>query len=144
MWRTGLVAPQHVGSSRTRAQTRAPCIGRWILNHCTTREVRCWGLCAWTSLNPQVSTTAESACKSTHLWLIPSLVVHQPWLNIRMILGALRSINPGFRWPEARLGLKIFKSSPHDSTVQPALTAPSLGCGNGLVWKTVGGIHLTC
>ena len=39
LWRTGLVAPWHVGSSRTRAQTRVPCIGRQILNHCTTREV---------------------------------------------------------------------------------------------------------
>ena len=35
----GLVAPQHMGSSRTRAQTRVPCIGRQILNHCATREV---------------------------------------------------------------------------------------------------------
>ena len=34
----GLVAPQHMESSWTRAQTRVPCIGRWILNHCTTRE----------------------------------------------------------------------------------------------------------
>ena len=24
--------------SRTRAQTRVPCIGRWTPNHCTTRE----------------------------------------------------------------------------------------------------------
>ena len=39
LWRTGLVAPQHVGSSWARARTRVPCIGRWILNHCTTREV---------------------------------------------------------------------------------------------------------
>ena len=39
LWRTGLVAPWHVGSSRTMARTRVPCIGRWILNHCTTREV---------------------------------------------------------------------------------------------------------
>ena len=38
LWRTGLVAPQHVGSSRTRARTRVPCIGRWIPNHCATRE----------------------------------------------------------------------------------------------------------
>ena len=38
MWRTGLVAPRHVGSSQTRAQIRVPCIGRRILNHCTTRE----------------------------------------------------------------------------------------------------------
>ena len=27
LWRTGLVAPRHVGSSRTRARTRVPCIG---------------------------------------------------------------------------------------------------------------------
>ena len=38
MWRTGLVAPRHVGSSRTRARTRVPCIGRWVLNHCATWE----------------------------------------------------------------------------------------------------------
>ena len=36
---TGLVAPRHVGSSRTRARTCVPCIGRRILNHCATREV---------------------------------------------------------------------------------------------------------
>ena len=41
MWCTGLVAPRHVGSSRTRARTRVPCIGRWILNHCSTREALC-------------------------------------------------------------------------------------------------------
>ena len=38
LWRTGLVAPRHVGSSRTRARTRVPCIGRRIPNHCVTRE----------------------------------------------------------------------------------------------------------
>ena len=35
----GLVAPQHVESSRTRDQTHVPYTGRWILIHCTTREV---------------------------------------------------------------------------------------------------------
>ena len=39
LWRMGLVALQHVGSSWTRAQTHAPCIGRQILNHGATREV---------------------------------------------------------------------------------------------------------
>ena len=39
LWCMGLVAPQHVGSSRTRAPTRVPCIGRRILNHCATSEV---------------------------------------------------------------------------------------------------------
>ena len=38
LWLTGPVAPRHVGSSQTRARTRVPCIGRQILNHCTTRE----------------------------------------------------------------------------------------------------------
>ena len=33
----GLVAPCHVGSSKTRDWTHIPCRG--ILNHCTTREV---------------------------------------------------------------------------------------------------------
>ena len=45
LWSTGsrhagsrAQAPWHVGSSRTRAWTRVPCIGRWILSHCATRE----------------------------------------------------------------------------------------------------------
>ena len=35
---TGPAALRHVGSSQTRAQTRVPCVGRQILNHCATRE----------------------------------------------------------------------------------------------------------
>ena len=38
-WRTSFVAPQHVRSSRTRDQTRVPCIGRRVLHHWTTRDV---------------------------------------------------------------------------------------------------------
>ena len=38
LWLVGIVAPRHVGSSWTRVQTRVPCIGRWIPNHCATRE----------------------------------------------------------------------------------------------------------
>ena len=38
LWLTGPVAPRHVGSSQTRARTCVPCIGRQILNRCTTRE----------------------------------------------------------------------------------------------------------
>ena len=40
LWCTGLVAPQHVGSSRAGARTCIPCIGRQILNHCATREAQ--------------------------------------------------------------------------------------------------------
>ena len=39
LWCTGLVAPQHVGSSWTRDQTCVPCIGRRILNPWPTREL---------------------------------------------------------------------------------------------------------
>ena len=38
------------GSSRTRARTRVPCIGRRILNHCVTREAL-WVLFTSLSLN---------------------------------------------------------------------------------------------
>ena len=38
-WCTGLVAPWHVESSWTRDRTHVPCIGRWLLNHRTTRDV---------------------------------------------------------------------------------------------------------
>ena len=34
----GLSSLRHVESSRTRDRTFVPCIGRWILIHCTTRE----------------------------------------------------------------------------------------------------------
>ena len=39
LWRTGLVAPWHMGSARTRAGTHVPFISRRIPNHCATREV---------------------------------------------------------------------------------------------------------
>ena len=35
----GLITPQHVASSWTRDQICVPCIGKWILIQCTTREV---------------------------------------------------------------------------------------------------------
>ena len=38
LWCKGLVAPQHVGSSRARVQTCVPSIGRRILNRWATRE----------------------------------------------------------------------------------------------------------
>ena len=44
LWLTGLVAPRHVGSSRTRARTHIPCTGRQTLNHCATREARGFSL----------------------------------------------------------------------------------------------------
>ena len=40
LWHAGLLAPRHVGSSRTRARTRVPCTGRRTLNHCATRKAQ--------------------------------------------------------------------------------------------------------
>ena len=49
-WRVGLVASWHVGSSQTRAWTHVPCIGKWILNPWTAREVPpLLFFCMWTS-----------------------------------------------------------------------------------------------
>ena len=39
LWQRGLVALLNVGSSQTRDQTLVPYIGKWIVNHWTTREV---------------------------------------------------------------------------------------------------------
>ena len=39
LWRTGLTAPRHMGSSWTKNQTCVPYIGRRILNRWATREV---------------------------------------------------------------------------------------------------------
>ena len=39
LWCSGLVPVWHVGSSWARDRTCVPCTGRWIFNHCTTREV---------------------------------------------------------------------------------------------------------
>ena len=52
LWHTDLVAPRHVGSSRARAQTHVPCIGRWILNHCATREAHNWKFLPFDLLHP--------------------------------------------------------------------------------------------
>ena len=37
---SGLVAPHHVESSRTRDRTHVPCIGRWILYHWVAQMVK--------------------------------------------------------------------------------------------------------
>ena len=39
LWHMSPVAPWHVESSWTRGGTQVPCMGRWILNHRTSREV---------------------------------------------------------------------------------------------------------
>ena len=50
MWCTGLVAPRHVASSQTRAQTHVSCLGRRILNHCAREVPRLRILKVWKNL----------------------------------------------------------------------------------------------
>ena len=56
LWHTGLIAPRHVGSSQATAQTRVPCTGRRILNHCATRDV------------PDMSSFRQLQHRKTHVY----------------------------------------------------------------------------
>ena len=69
----GLVAPRHVGSSRTRARTRVPCIGRWILNHCATREAPATTFVK--AQQPLVGLWTLSSCKM-RIWTSPPKSQH--------------------------------------------------------------------
>ena len=64
LWRMGLVAPRHVGSSRTRAQTHVPCIGRRVLNYCATREAHFFFFGYVGSLLPRLSFSLVAASGS--------------------------------------------------------------------------------
>ena len=72
----GLGAPRHVGSSRTRDQTRVPYTGRWTASHWTTREVQ---------NQPQSWFGARRAIPSSLLETsLPSagvLIILGPWLQ---------------------------------------------------------------
>ena len=65
----GLFVFQHMGSSQTRDWTCVPCIGKWILNHWTTREV--W-LYAYLSTSTTTSFLMASLCMvhSSHIQII--------------------------------------------------------------------------
>ena len=65
--RTG--ALQHVESFWTRNQTHVPCIGRWIPNHRTTKEVQA----------PQLSSWSNQGCSG--LLSVHKLLISGPSLN---------------------------------------------------------------
>ena len=60
LWCLGLVVPWHVESSWTRHRTCVPCIGRWILIQCATREVL--KACLFTSGWGTSLTTLSRCC----------------------------------------------------------------------------------
>ena len=80
----GLVAPRHVGSSRTRALTRVPCIGRQILNHCATSEAPASGFYKPSTGSSKYSLTQCNRNRNAGCWwLFPhsptSLSKENPW-----------------------------------------------------------------
>ena len=61
LWRTGLIALQHVGSSQIRDQTHVSCIGRWVLYY--------WEPCFFFFFND-----AFSILEKIFIWLCQVLV----------------------------------------------------------------------
>ena len=71
-WALGLVAPLHVGSSRTEDRTCVPCTGRWILHHWTMKEVLNM------FLKCQETSTIPSTCKLHAQSPSPTFQHHPP------------------------------------------------------------------
>ena len=67
-WCTGLAAPHHVGSSRTRDQTQVSCIGRQILNRWVTREVPCSILFKWLHSIPRSAFGLISSLSDSQIY----------------------------------------------------------------------------
>ena len=87
LWHMGLDALRHVGSSWTRGQTPVPCIGSWVLNHWTTREVldeECF-LC----LNPSPVTCYLQVQTRVHTRLLGLLYQNTEWLKEQIIIFSL-------------------------------------------------------
>ena len=59
LWCVGLVAPQHVESSRSGDRTHVPCLGRRILIHCTTKG---------SSFKATFSRDLRAAAGASSLW----------------------------------------------------------------------------
>ena len=70
----GFITLQHVESSRTRDQTRVPCVGMWILKHWTTREV-------------------SNCILSSQSLLLPKTVKNLHSRNTQMLNNSLKSWN---------------------------------------------------
>ena len=66
-----------MGSSRTRARTHVPCIGRWIPNHCATREAPgCFFLKKYTSFFREVLGSQRNWVESTKSSHMPPVLTH--------------------------------------------------------------------
>ena len=133
MWRTGLVAPRHVGSSRTWARTHVPCIGRQILNPCTTREApqvtfmehlfydgedarwSCIHVCQLQTLNQTLNPADFKTQRSTHLkrTLSSSLCLVKPFLQTSNPNSNAISSKSPYHGRLRRVPSKLFKQLLH-------------------------------
>ena len=76
-WLTGPATRRHVGSSRTGARTRVPCIIRRTLNHCATREALDFYILPTPGLKTRIVTTrsrqlSRSTCWDNNSYIISS------------------------------------------------------------------------
>ena len=94
----GLVAPRHVGSSRTRVHTHVPCIGRLILNHCATREApHVW----WPTVSNKMfnrSRECQHPCCISNLRENVFKVSPQIWNLLQYFVDNLRSYGYYLLW----------------------------------------------
>ena len=127
MWLTGPVAPRHVGSSQTRAQTRVPCIGRRILNHCATREALKFPFYrpgnrdsgSFSHLLGVIQLERGTAEIQTQVWLAP---VPKLYLGIKQGLPAPSHLGrKGATVPFTGKGLQALTQSSPSQAWQPEL-----------------------
>ena len=85
-----------MGSSLTRDRTHVPCIGRWILNHCATREVH--GLIFLAEKEKLAELiNCDFACSSiskAHCYITKSLFFDYGHLGNGILTGLLESPKP--------------------------------------------------
>lgn len=84
---------------------------------------------AWHSLNPEVSTSAEFACKSTHSWLVPrwrfsNLAVHQNDFQTFKKCKSWNIYPQSFilNWSRALLASRFSRACPGDKVIGITVT----------------------
>ena len=86
--RRGWVAPQHVESSWIRDRALVPCIGRWILNHWTTREVLSGHFCKsrrFISLNKAEEASFPTESSTTSGFQVPESIKGALCISFKLI-----------------------------------------------------------
>ena len=99
---TGLIAPRHVGSSRLRAWTCVPCIGRQILNHCATREALDYNFYCYFAVSSDLKIVPSCDSHSINICWINTWIFMSLSLLLINTLGqgsANYSFSPAFVWP---------------------------------------------